>query len=139
MADNEYKVGYKRPPKATQFKPGQSGNPKGRPKGVKNLATDLKEELEERITVTEGGKPLQVTKQRAMFKTLMAKALKGDSRAANVLINLAISIEQSEGTEKPDHVFPEEDLAIIKNLKERLKDTGNDQSQTEVVDETDTK
>ena len=44
-ADDEYDVGYKKPPKRTQFKPGQSGNPRGRPKGTKNLKTDLAEAL----------------------------------------------------------------------------------------------
>ena len=46
MADDE-KVGYRRPPKKSRFKPGQSGNPKGRPKGTKNLKRDLIEELQE--------------------------------------------------------------------------------------------
>ena len=52
-----YEVGYRKPPKATQFKQGQSGNPHGRPKGTKNLKTDLIEELGEHITLSEGGKP----------------------------------------------------------------------------------
>ena len=135
MAKKKYAVGYKQPPRSTQFQPGQSGNPAGRPKGMKNLATDLKEELEEKITITENGTPLEITKQRAMFKSLMAKALKGDSRASSVLIGLAISMEQAENSSHTIHVFPEEDLAIIENLKERLKDTGDQKRSQENSDE----
>jgi len=134
MTKKDFSIGYKQPPKSTQFQPGQSGNPAGRPKGVKNLATDLKEELEEKITVTEGGQSQQITKQRAMFKTLMAKALKGDSRASSVLIGLAISMEQTDSSQHIVHVFPEEDLAIIENLKARLKDTNDHQTSKENSD-----
>jgi len=137
MTKKDFPIGYKQPPRSTQFKPGQSGNPAGRPKGVKNLATDLKEELEELITISEDGKPLQITKQRAMIKTLMARALKNDSRASSVLIGLAISAEQAGSTQHTIHVFPEEDLAIIENLKARLKDTNDQQRSRENSDEPD--
>ena len=138
MSKNKISVGYKQPPRSTQFKPGQSGNPAGRPKGVKNLSTDLKEELEELITISEDGKPLQITKQRAMIKTLMARALKNDSRASSVLIGLAISAEQAGSLQHTIHVFPEEDLAIIENLKVRLKNTYDQPLPEENSDETDT-
>ena len=64
MSDSksDYEVGYKKPPKDTQFKPGQSGNPLGRPKGTKNLKTDLMEELGQKIVVREGDRPLEVSK-----------------------------------------------------------------------------
>src|SRR5215471_11970702 len=74
----KYEVGYRKPPKASRFKAGQSGNPKGRPRGSPNLATDLSAELGEQITVREGGQARQVSKQRALIKSLMAKALQGD-------------------------------------------------------------
>jgi hypothetical protein len=70
----DYEVGYKTPPKDTQFKPGQSRNPNGRPKGARNLKTDLADELQERIVLREGGERRTVSKQRAMLK-LMERAL----------------------------------------------------------------
>ena len=88
MSDDGYEVGYKRPPKHTQFQKGRSGNPNGRPKGTRNLKTDLLEELAETIVIREGERPRQVSKQRAFVKTLMAKALKGDMRAAAPLLRL---------------------------------------------------
>jgi hypothetical protein len=84
--DSDYPVGYRKPPKHTRFRPGRSGNPKGRPKGTKNLKTDLVEELAEKIRVREGDKTQHVSKQRAMLKALMAKGLKGDVRAVAQLV-----------------------------------------------------
>src|SRR5205814_10151941 len=62
----DYKIGYTRPPEATRFKKGQSGNPRGRPKNVRNLKTDLTEELQSRISVVIQGKKKTISKQRAM-------------------------------------------------------------------------
>ena len=76
----KYNVGYGKPPKSGQFKPGKSGNSKGRPKGSRKLATDLATELNEQITVREDGRSRRVSKQRALIKSLMAKALQGDVR-----------------------------------------------------------
>jgi hypothetical protein len=81
-------VGYKRPPRHTRFRPGQSGNPRGRPQGTRNLATDLGEELAERIPIREGERNFRVSKQRALLKALVAKALKGDTRAAGIVLQL---------------------------------------------------
>ena len=55
-------VGYGRPPVHTRFKPGQSGNPKGRRKGQRNLHTVLTEALNQRITIREGDRTRSVTK-----------------------------------------------------------------------------
>ena len=115
-----YKVGYGKPPQHTQFKPGQSGNPKGRPKGIKNLNTDLEEELGQKILVTEGGTQLETTKQRAMIKSLFAKALNGDVRASGVLINLILGLEQARISAQYADAMSEEDLAILEAFKQRI-------------------
>src|SRR5205814_10537808 len=68
-------VGYRKPPEGTRFKPGQSGNPKGRPKGVRNFETDLDETLRELVDVNKGGVRRRVTNQKAMLINLLQKAL----------------------------------------------------------------
>ena len=89
MANGDYEIGYRKPPKNTRFKPGKSGNPKGRPKGSKNFRTDAKAVLNERIPISEGGKQKKVTAQAATLKRLRAKALAGDSRALDRFVSLA--------------------------------------------------
>ncbi len=81
-------TGYGRPPREFMFKRGQSGNPRGRPKGARNLKTELKEELEEQILVREGGSEKTVSKLRAMLKSLIANAIKGNPRAAKVVLDM---------------------------------------------------
>ena len=88
----EYEVGYGRPPSHTRFQKGRSGNPRGRPKGARNLATDLAEELNEVIEVRENGTVRRISKQRAMVKSLAAQTLKGNARAAAQLFSLAVRL-----------------------------------------------
>ena len=124
MSD-KFSVGYGKPPKHARFKPGQSGNPRGRPKGTRNLATDLNEELAEKIIVTEGGRPLKISKQRAMIKSLLAKALKGDTRAASVLLKLLIDAEQATTQMVLADALTPDDQAILKNFKARVLKRSN--------------
>ena len=122
----DYDVGYKKPPKQTQFQPGQSGNPQGRPKGTKNLSTDLDEELNQKILVTEGGKQQEVTKQRAMIKTLFAKAMQGNTQAAKALITLIIGLEQSKANNPLPDQLSEEDQSILDAFAERILSSSTD-------------
>ena len=75
-------VGYRNPPVHTQFAPGKSGNPKGRPKGARNLDMLMAEELEQLIQIKEQGVEKVISKGHAIVKALTAKAINGDMRAA---------------------------------------------------------
>ncbi len=87
MADqNEYEVGYKKPPQHTRWKVGQSGNPKGRPKKIKEFEKLLDIELSKEITITEGGQTVRVSKRELILKTLVHDAVKGDKRALKMLL-----------------------------------------------------
>ena len=82
----EHDSGYGRPPKHSQFRKGQSGNPRGRPKSATSFKADLAAELQEKLALTENGKERKITKQRAFIKTLTAAAIKKDIRAVNALL-----------------------------------------------------
>jgi hypothetical protein len=87
--EREYAVGKGKPPQHTRFQTGRSGNPTGRRRGSKNVATLLEQVLNERVIVTENGKRRTITKLEAMLKQLANKAASGDLRATKLLIPLA--------------------------------------------------
>jgi hypothetical protein len=118
------KVGYGKPPKATRFKKGKSGNPKGRPKGSLNLATDLTAELGEHITVREDGRPRKVSKQRALIKSLMAKALQGDVRATTSLLALYARVI-TEPLLDDNQPIDADELQVLRRFAPRLLRTVN--------------
>jgi len=95
-----YEVGYRRPPVNTRFKPGQSGNPSGRPKGAQNLKTLFDQILREEISLREGEVTKKVTKAEAILRGLVVGAMKGDSRSQMTLFRLAEATGQFE--EKPE-------------------------------------
>ena len=80
----DYEVGKGKPPKHTRFQKGQSGNPFGRPRGSHNVLTDMRDELSGHITTQDGTK---ISKSRALVKALYAQALKGNVRAATLLLD----------------------------------------------------
>lgn len=93
--DRPYEVGYGKPPTAARFKPGRSGNPRGRPKGARGVARLLSDTLAQKITVTEGGQSRRISKLEALILSLVTKAIKGDVRAMAPLLKL---IQAYEGT-----------------------------------------
>ena len=91
-------VGYKNPPLATRFKPGTSGNPNGRPKQKATLREEMIAELSEAVVVGDGKAATEMSKARAIVKTLVRAAAAGDMRATQVLLNFcAKGLGESEG------------------------------------------
>ncbi|MGB7404729.1 MAG: DUF5681 domain-containing protein, partial [Pacificimonas sp.] len=68
--------------------PGQSGNPKGRPKKRRNMSSEIRDILEERVAVTINGKRKKVSSQTAILLRLREKALSGDLRSIGTLFSL---------------------------------------------------
>ncbi len=118
----DYTVGYGKPPKSGQIKKGERRNPKGRPKGSKNLKTDLLEELGEMMRVRESGKEHRISKQRALIKTQVARALNGNDRAAAKIIDLYLKVVGIEdAAADADLSLTEDEREVIENLGERLR------------------
>ena len=87
-------VGYRRPPVNRQFKPGQSGNPRGRPKGSKNFPTMFAEAMSRPLTVRDKkGKIRRLSKQELMVEVMVNKALAGDPKAFAMVVQFADKFE----------------------------------------------
>ena len=84
----DYEVGYGKPPRAGQFKPGQSGNPRGRPKGSRSLEEEVQRECDRLIRVKIGDKVEHITRKQALARQLVARALSNDMAAIRVLLPL---------------------------------------------------
>ena len=116
-------TGYKRPPASKRWKKGQSGNPSGRKRGTLNLRTDLLAELSELIQIQEGGSARKITKQRALLKSLAARGIKGDARAANLILNLIARLLENEPETSITADLSAQDEAILHDFGQRLLQT----------------
>jgi len=119
--DSQDSVGYKRPPQHSRFSPGHSGNPGGRAKGVRNLATDVRRTLKGLIKVKEGGRSHKISAQAGMLLVLREKALKGDARALDRLLNLGIKFNNEPDSEA--YPLSTDDEAILAAYAQEIAET----------------
>jgi Family of unknown function (DUF5681) len=107
------KVGYRRPPVQSRFQKGRSGNPRGRQKGVRNFAADVKRALETPVTINDKGKAKRVSTQEALILRQRERALKGDARALECLLVLAKAHNSDDGDQDNAGPVAAEDQAIL--------------------------
>jgi hypothetical protein len=114
----DYEVGYGKPPRHTRFRKGQSGNPRGRPPGAKNLKTLLNDALNEPVIVTENGGRRKLTKRQAIIKQVVNQSTKGDWPAIKILLGLVREIEDQSDPASPEtSSFTAADEKIIEQLR----------------------
>ena len=122
-SDDEDSVGYGKPPRATRFKPGQSGNPKGRPRGSKNESTILKEMLSEKLSLRQpNGRVKKIPALEGIHRKQLELALKGDVKSAAFVLNRYAALVSGElhGEE-----LNADDRAVLDAFARRLQGTGD--------------
>jgi hypothetical protein len=123
MADknDSFEIGYGKPPKSSRFVKGQSGNPKGRPKGAKNLSTILRTVGGQRVKVTINGRIVQMSKLEASVHQLANKAAGGDLRSIRELIYWFRACAEQEQDLKPVSLLDEKERPVAESILRRLR------------------
>jgi hypothetical protein len=112
-AAKDYEVGYGRPPVATRFKPGDVGNPRGRPKKRKTVGQTIQEALMTRVTIAENGRSKSVTAEEVIIRNLVHAAARRDMRAIQLLFALRDRYQDSAETTFDPAELAAEDRKII--------------------------
>jgi Family of unknown function (DUF5681) len=123
---SDYDVGYGRPPKETQFRPGQSGNPTGARKGSKTIGARLRELMNSKVTVTERGRSRRISRLDIMLRQLTNDAMHGDQRALKLLMEFLHRYgAEVEGTVRSEEITSE-DLEILSDYLRKTASSNSD-------------
>jgi Family of unknown function (DUF5681) len=119
-------VGYGKPPKKNRFSKGKSGNPRGRPKGSKSVASILEQAARERVSVTIGGETRIMSKLEATAIQMANKAAAGDPKAVHTLLYWLTKTSEAEPTIDPGASRPDEnDAKMMATILKRLRQTND--------------
>ena len=114
-------TGYANPPKETQFKKGQSGNPKGRPKGDKNYLALANRELSQKVSIMENGRRKTLSKKVVFVKTTINKGIAGDKKFTNIAYTMMQDAERYNERKKNDEKEQSKiNQKIIENFRKRV-------------------
>jgi hypothetical protein len=115
---NDGPVGHCKPPREYQFKPGQTGNPKGRPKGAKNESTILREILARKIVDRSGDRVRRITVLEAILLRITADSLKGNIKSAAFLLKRFAAMVSGE---LQVHDISDDDREVLEAFARRLE------------------
>lgn len=114
--DDAYEVGYGRPPKGTRFKPGRSGNPRGRPKEVKTVDDALRKRLFQKVTAQENGRKTRITVLEVIVTKIVNAAAQGDSRSIALLLKQMPRLQAASEAAEAGEGSPEQDRQVLMEL-----------------------
>lgn len=116
---SNHEIGFGKPPKQSRFKPGESGNPSGRPKGRIPTTQLLEQHLNAKITVMVGGKQKTITRREAFIISMVSDALKGKDKVRKQLFDLLLILEAKMSPESHAVVSDVHDDAVINSFLQR--------------------
>jgi hypothetical protein len=122
----DYEVGYGKPPLASRFKPGQSGNPAGRKRGNLNINSILKKAMSEVVVVNERGRNKRLTKMEVAVRQLINKAAAGDIKAFKLAYAMASQIDPAVEAVSPDLLADQEQARQLLYRLLGRKDNGSE-------------
>ena len=114
--EDNYEVGYGRPPKKARFKKGRSGNPKGRPKGSKNFKSIVKDELGRPVEIKVNGQRRKVSQFEAVVMRAVGDAISGKPRQISLIMDLPNRFGLIEDEERLVRSLAPEDQRILERV-----------------------
>jgi hypothetical protein len=124
-------VGYGKPPQASRFKKGVSGNSSGRPKGSRNIAAVFARTLREKVVVNEQGQRKAITKLEAAVKQFVNQAASGNLRALQMLVTFAQEAESRENLSSPaGSILGDVDQRVIEGIVRRFQPANQVEGET---------